>query len=92
MASEKIFPNGFKSWSETHFEIVSMIAVSLQRDEHNGTPSVAYRTREQHGLTEVWKLAEDWTDEFEKMNAGRNWSYDFLEEVEKFTFAKLSGE
>jgi hypothetical protein len=81
-----------KSWIETHFEVSSMIALALDRDEFGHEPSTAHNVRESNGMTEVWQLAEDWTDEFEKLNEGREWDGEFYDEIEKFVYGKLYPE
>jgi len=32
----KKFPNGFSSWAETHFQIVTAIALNEEAPHHNG--------------------------------------------------------
>lgn len=82
------FPNGFDSWRETHFEIVQAITRAAQKDD-----SGIVKDRQMcGGFTELYTLAEELTDEFEDMNAGRQWDGEFIDEVEDFANEKLYGK
>ena len=84
--STKNFPNGFTSWQETHFEIVSAINTEYSKDEPSGL--VAERHSEQ-GHGGLYELAEELTDEFELLNKGRVWDGEFFDEIEEFLSEKL---
>lgn len=76
--SEK-FPNGFESWKETHFEVVTHLTRSA---DFSG--SLANKRREQQGIGGLYELADELTHEFESANVGRNWDGEFFDEIEEF--------
>lgn len=78
---EKVFVNGFSSWQETHFEVADYITTIRSKDKIIG---IVGKVQEEQGTGGLWELAEDWTDEFEKLNEGREWDGEFYEEVEEF--------
>lgn len=82
---EKVFINGFSSWQETHFEVVDYITTIRSNDKIDG---IVGERQEEQGTGGLWELAEDWTDEFEKLNGGREWDGEFYEEVEEFCRVK----
>jgi hypothetical protein len=87
MKSNKNFPNGFDSWIETHFEIVSYITTEISKDKFD---SKLVETRhEEQGKCGMYGLAEELTDEFEELNKGREWDGEFFDEIEKFIKEKL---
>lgn len=67
--ARKRFPNGFSSWQETHFEVVSIIAVRLFK---NVIPASLAERYEAQGIGGMYELAEELTDKFEKLNKGRD--------------------
>ena len=67
----KYFPNGFKSWQETYFEVVSEI---INRTIFSG--SVSNIRLEEQGTGGLYELAEELTDIFEKENKGVIWGED----------------
>lgn len=77
--TNKNFPNGFTSWAETHFEIVRFI--SQHELDESGTIGLIVATQGTGGL---YELAEDWADEFEKMNEYGKWDGEFYDEIEAF--------
>jgi len=79
--TDKIFPNGFSSWQETHFEIVSAIALEMQKDELSGKVKEFH---DESGYGGLYELAEQLTDIFEKQNEGRDWDGDFRDVIEEF--------
>jgi len=81
MKEIKHFPNGFGSWQETHFEIVSEINLELIKDTPSGIIGSTY---ESQGVGGMYELAEDWTDEFELLNEGRLWDGEFFDEIRQF--------
>lgn len=82
METQKKFPNGFTSWMETHHEIVRYITLELDSYENDG---VIVKTMETKGIGGEYELAERWTDEFEQMNEGNDYSEDdFFDKVQKF--------
>lgn len=83
---EKIFPNGFQSWMETFFEVVTFITLQLANDPDSGdTISERY---ENSGTGGMYELAEEWTDEFEEKNKEREWDGEFFDELEVFCTEK----
>lgn len=82
----KEFPNGFESWQETHYEVVSFIADELTRPQVRG---IVYETLREKGHGGLYELAEDLTDEYEQLNKGREWDGEFFEELESFLNQKL---
>lgn len=84
---EKEFVNGFASWQETHFEIVSVITNEM-RKEPISSKVVDDRYAAQ-GTGGMYELAEELTDEFENLNKDRNWDGEFFDEIEKFIQEKL---
>lgn len=73
-------PNGFRCWMETFYEVVSYI------ERANSSPRDSYikKVREKEGTTGLYDLAEQWTNEFEELNEGRQWDGEFFDEVEDF--------
>jgi hypothetical protein len=83
----KNFPNGFTSWQETHFEVVSYIS-----DLRYISPIKSNVIEEIHlnkGTGGFYELAEDLTDEFELLNKDREWDGEFFDEIEDFLEKKL---
>ena len=87
----RIFPNGFDSWQETHFEVVMGIADTLVPDLANAIEenSVAYKRQEEQGTGGLYELAEELTNEFETINQGKEWDGEFRDELDKFLDLKL---
>jgi len=81
MKTNKEFPNGFTSWQETHFELVTLISAELSKNNPQG--EIKDRL-EANGIGAMYELAEEWTDEFELVNEDREWDGDFYEEIEEF--------
>lgn len=75
----KKLPNGFASWQETHYEIVSMLTVACVNEN-----SIITEFNEKHGTGGLYELAEEWTFKFEKQTKGREWDGEFFEEIEAF--------
>lgn len=90
-AEEKVFPNGFSSWHETHFEISEAIGKALNDmyspDELQS--EVVVHVVEEHGTGGIYDLAEDLTDEFELKFEGKEWDGEYFDEIEKFINEKL---
>lgn len=80
------FVNGFESWHETHFEVVQAIAIEHVKDEPKGLVKERHDAQGHGGL---YELAVELTDEFEKLNEGREWDGDFFDEIEDFLKKKL---
>ncbi len=85
--NKKKFPNGFTSWMETHHEVVSFITgvVTIRANDDN----VIRRRMDSQGTGGLYELAEEWTDEFEKLHEGQQWDGngglgEWMEVVEEF--------
>jgi hypothetical protein len=83
MKKKKNFPNGFDSWLETFYEIVSTINERFESDEPNAT--LARDITEAGGRGGRRWLAEVMTDEFEATHDLRFFDDDFFEKVDAFT-------
>lgn len=81
--AEKNFPNGFTAWQETHFEVVSFI--SLNRDENFKLEEIVAN----QGTGGLYELAEQLTDEFEKLNENMEWDGEFFDAIELFLNIKF---
>lgn len=77
----KTFPNGFRSWAETHHEIVSII--TLYRTS-KVVPEKITKIQERDGSEGFYDPCIELTDVFEDMNKGRQWDGEFWEEIEQF--------
>lgn len=87
MEKNKIFPNGFDCWQETHYEIVSEIEFYLSSELSN-TVNEAYDSQGRGGM---WMLALELTDEFETTYKGVLWGeeLDWYDTVQEFCRIKL---
>jgi hypothetical protein len=79
----KYFPNGFKSWQETHCEVVSEISHVLTLNEDQ-QPLYIKRIAETEGTGGIYNLAEELTDEFELKYKGKIWDGDYFDAIEEF--------
>ncbi len=79
------FPNGITSWIETHHEVVAEITGIALTDASEGE---VFTTRESYGTGGLYELAESLTDEFETLNAGREWDGEFFDEIDSFLNSK----
>jgi len=80
------FPNGFRSWMETHHEVVTNMQVIMK----NGLPEETKKQVDLYGICVLYDIAESITDKFEMINKGRQWDGDFFEAVDEFTLAELN--
>lgn len=84
----KQFPNGFPSWKETHYEVVAFITSHMiGHNDSIGNP--VFDVHAEQGTGGLYEMAEKWTDEFEKLNKGREWDGEFFDEIGKFLKQKL---
>lgn len=81
----KNYSNGFESWQETHFEVVSAITRS-----ENAANSEVSKIASTEGTGGLYELANTLTDEFEKKHQGRLWDGDFFDEIESFLSERLN--
>ena len=81
--AEKQFPNGFASWQETHFEIVSAIVIESRKNFPSGKTGEAIA---QKGTGGLYELAEELTDKFELMHKDYQWDgeFFFFDTIEEF--------
>jgi len=86
--NEKQFPNGFTSWQETHYEVVSFLTLALER-EHDPFYDMLGELVSNKGSGYLYELAEGLTDKFEADNADRSWDGEFFEELESFMMQEL---
>lgn len=82
------FPNGITDWAETHYMVVAEIEVA------SDMPDEAPKRIEDVGQTELWELAKNLTDKFEKENAGVVWGEekDYHETFEVFIKKEIYDE
>ena len=78
---EKHFPNGFASWQETHYEVVSAMTFYL----HNHPEIVI-----DGGVGRLYELAEEWTDTFERLHKDEDWDGEFLETIDTYMGERLN--
>lgn len=83
MSQEKHFPNGFTTWIETFYEIVSAIERERGHDSGPWSPRLI-AINETQGTGGFYELAEDLTDKFEALHEGREWDGEFFDTVEEF--------
>ena len=81
---ENLFPNGFDSWHETHYEIVSTIEYIL----NDGSPHKIYDLHSKGGSGYMYEHAQELTNEFELLHKDREWDGDFLDELHNFLNSK----
>ena len=86
----KHFPNGFKSWICTHYEMVQAITLKLC-DEDMEEDSALYLRLEEYGTGGMYELSKELTDKFEKEYKGAIWGADFnyYETIENFLNTRL---
>lgn len=83
--SQKQFPNGFQSWSETHFEVVKEISHQSETCRHKGLDKVF----EGGGRCALQSLALELTDKFENLHEGREWDGEFWDVIDVFLIYEL---
>lgn len=88
MNYEEKFPNGFTNWQETHFEVVSQLTDILNQDEDTWPDKLCLISSMQ-GRGGMYELAENLTDEFERLHADTVWDGEFYDEIDKFIEEKL---
>lgn len=87
---KKQFPNGFASWQETHYEVVSEITTQLMLYFEQNLCNAVGERYEAQGRGGMYELAEELTDEFELLNKGRDWDGEFFDELESFLSSKFN--
>ena len=86
MKTKKNFPNGFESWTDTHFEMVQAITIEHTKKEPKGIVSDRHKAG---GHCELYSLAVELTNEFEEKFKDKIWDGEFFDEVEKFIKEKF---
>lgn len=87
MKTNKLFPNGFESWLETHYEVVQYI--TSQEEGYVTLGTKIERIKEERGLKALYTLAEEWTDDFENEYVGKKWeSGEFFDKIDTFLTIK----
>ena len=84
---------GFTSWYETYFEIVSFIieVENYYNESINGCENeLVYLKRQEQGQGGIYELAKDWTDEFEKQYKNIVWGedLDWTDTIENWLITK----
>ena len=80
--------NGFRSWAETHHEIVTIINYQIDRD-FGDVPRLLDEILSTEGTGGIYDLCIDLTTEFESINEGRVWDGDWLDAVIEFVKEKI---
>ena len=80
--------NGFRSWAETHHEIVTIINYQIDRD-FGDIPRLLDEILSTEGTGGIYDLCIDLTTEFESINEGRVWDGDWLDAVIEFVKEKI---
>jgi len=88
MRSAKRFPNGFRTWIETFYEISTNMAIVLGHDDFDGIKSKTAALYRDQGRAAMYDRAIELTDEFETKNEGREWDGDLFEEIDEFFIKK----
>lgn len=82
-----------KSWSDTHFEVVSEIAIQMSCKPEHYDPdlwNIVYEAHDHGGHKELYNLAETLTDEFEKLHKDTDWDEnDYWIVIEKWLADKF---
>lgn len=84
--NKKTFPNGFLSWQETHFEVVSAISLQAKKDK---PCDIISEIKESQGTGGLYELAEELTDKFENIHKDRDWDDEFFDAIEAFLDVEL---
>ena len=88
MKTKHKFPNGFYSWSETHYGVVEEI--TKQWLDPDNIAEIIEQTQEREGHKGLWELAIKLTDEFELKFKGEKWEEkDYYDEIDAFLKEKL---
>lgn len=91
-----VFANSFTDYLETFYEIVKFTTHQILQLENSDLSesqklkNPVYKAFKERGRGGLYLLAEEWTNEFEKLNKDRQWDGEFHEEVEAFFVEKLS--
>lgn len=86
LMADNPYPNGFRSWMETFFDIVWDMA-TIQN--HELKSKLMEQILEEQGRGGLYDLAENMTDEFEAVHEGRKWDGDYNETINEYIKKKL---
>jgi hypothetical protein len=93
MAKMTIFPNGFSSWAETHFEVIAEITRTWDEDDRElgqKPRNRVERVQDEQGRGGLYELAEELTIKFEQKNKGKAWDGEFFDAIEEFLKTELA--
>ena len=85
----KLFPNGFESWYETFYEVVSEITFWTQ---DTSPPLKIKNIHNEYGIGGLYELARELTDKFELLHKDREWDGEFFDEIDEFLETELKKE
>jgi len=80
------FPNGLRSWMETHFEVTCFINNIMAGDMTSGTIAELY---EGGGIGTMYDLAFSLTEEWESAHVGRQWDGEWSDELREWLRSRL---
>lgn len=73
------------SYLETFYEVTTFINNQINWIlEEDCDDSLIKERYDLQGMGSLYEIAEEWTDEFEKLNEGREWDGEFFDELEDF--------
>jgi hypothetical protein len=79
--------NGFRSWAETHHEVVTIVNYYLEKEF---IPRLLDEIISTEGTGGIYDLCFELTNEFEKIHEGKVWDGDWLDAVIEFIQEKIS--
>lgn len=72
------FPNGFTDWHETHYQVVEMIHMEMDKPD-DALPPLLHRIQMDEGRGGLWELACQITNAFENKYQGITWGDDDMD-------------
>jgi len=87
MNTKEMFPNGFHSWHETHYNFVETITLGIDNND-----AMVLEIQEASGHAGLFQLALKLTNEFEQTYKGVAWGeeLDWWDTIDAFYKAKKS--
>lgn len=79
--------NGFRSWAETHHEIVANVTMAMERDEW---PTAIKNAVETEGTGGIYDLCINLTNQFENEYEGVIWDGEWFDTLDQFLEKNLS--
>jgi hypothetical protein len=89
ISERMVFPNGFTSWMETNFEVVTYITEINNKTEGFGACPLLEDAQASSGHYAIVEMAKDLTDKFEKLHEGREWDGEYFETLQDFLYEEL---